>query len=561
MNINTYFCNMKKLFYILLLPWGLFTSCKNGQITDNLYFIDYLVNDDKYDSAYSAILEIDTMKIINSDDRAHYYLLRTQLNYLTGNPDTTNSLDNIVIPYYHDNNMKDKLADAYYYKAYQELTEKKIENAVRYYKQAESLIAQSSNIRLKFKIAESLSYINEISGNYHLQLAYSRKALAFAEVRNNKEWIADTYYRIATAFSNLGEVDSINYYVGKTLPLIGEVKEEYLPTFLASIGFLYKKDNPEMAKTYLKKSLSICELSWALEHLADIYYREGNKEEAYRLWKKALITDGNLPKDNLIHSILSYEIGNEDNNHVCEHIEEMIHIKDSMLHQLRNDTIKDLQLRIDKDNAVHEADQRLICWQWLLFGVVVLVSILSVYILRKSYTNRLKFQEQETQINEYSSQIALLKTRKTEAENQISELKKSKITNEQKILELDGIVEEDNKTIERLNREISLRMDQFSSRVREGRLLFDHIKENGTTSQWENDDYRKFNEYYERTHTKALEKLRKGRTKAQLSPHNLFYLILVEIGKTDKDVRDIMGISQEALRTLRFRTKREDLQH
>ena len=63
------------------------------------------------------------------------------------------------------------------------------------------------------------------------------------------------------------------------------------------------------------------------------------------------------------------------------------------------------------------------------------------------------------------------------------------------------------------------------------------------------------------THTKALEKLRKGRTKAQLSPHNLFYLILVEIGKTDKDVRDIMGISQEALRTLRFRTKREDLQH
>ena len=155
MNINTYFCNMKKLFYILLLPWGLFTSCKNGQITDNLNFIDYLVNDDKYDSAYSAILEIDTMKIINSDDRAHYYLLRTQLNYLTGNPDTTNSLDNIVIPYYHDNDMKDKLADAYYYKAYQELTEKKIENAVRYYKQAENLIAQSSNIRLKFKIAES----------------------------------------------------------------------------------------------------------------------------------------------------------------------------------------------------------------------------------------------------------------------------------------------------------------------------------------------------------------------------------------------------------------------
>ena len=88
-------------------------------------------------------------------------------------------------------------------------------------------------------------------------------------------------------------------------------------------------------------------------------------------------------------------------------------------------------------------------------------------------------------------------------------------------------------------------------------MLYDQIMKNGTTSLWKKQHYQLFNEYYERTHSKEVAKLRKGRTKVQLTPHNLFYLILKEVGKSDKEVRDIMGISPEALRTLRFRTKAE----
>ena len=128
---------------------------------------------------------------------------------------------------------------------------------------------------------------------------------------------------------------------------------------------------------------------------------------------------------------------------------------------------------------------------------------------------------------------------------------------ELQIDKLQKTIEDANHTIAVLNEEIEQRMNHFSSRLKVGRMLYDQIMKNGTTSLWKKQHYQLFNEYYERTHSKEVAKLRKGRTKVQLTPHNLFYLILKEVGKSDKEVRDIMGISPEALRTLRFRTKAE----
>jgi tetratricopeptide (TPR) repeat protein len=546
---------MKKLLYVILLT--LLTACEYGSMSSVLDEIDTIIVAEQYKRADSLLSLIDQSKVLTEEDISHYSLLKAQISCLLQKPDTMGLLDSVVIPYYTKINNKEKLAEAYYYKGYMELVDKNVEKAVLCYKQAESLAANSPNKRLNYKIAESLSYVNQISGNCIMQAEYAHKALAVAKSAKNGEWMAYSYYRIAVANSYLGKKDTAYYYMDKTIPLIKYVKVDDQPYFLTNIAFTYKEEQPEIAKSLLQKALSMRDVTSAMEILADIYNKEGRRTEAYQLWKRALAVKGDLPKDNLIYSILSYDIEHGNTDHVCEQIEDIIFIKDSMLHQLRNDTIKYLQMRIDKEIAMHEADQRLIRWQWRLFGMVVIAFALIIYVLIKRYTNRLKFQELESQINEKSEWITKLKTKREEAERQIAELKDTKVINEQRMSELEGIVNDSNETIERLNLEIKQRMDQFSSRVREGRLLFDHIKDNGTTSLWANDDYQKFNEYYERIHTKAVAKLRKRRTKAQLSPHNLFYLILKDIGKTDEEVRDIMGISKEALRTLRFRTKCE----
>ena len=50
-------------------------------------------------------------------------------------------------------------------------------------------------------------------------------------------------------------------------------------------------------------------------------------------------------------------------------------------------------------------------------------------------------------------------------------------------------------------------------------------------------------------------RLRKVKRATKLSAHNMFYLILKDMGKSDDEVRRIMTLSPEGLRSIRNRTK------
>ena len=82
------------------------------------------------------------------------------------------------------------------------------------------------------------------------------------------------------------------------------------------------------------------------------------------------------------------------------------------------------------------------------------------------------------------------------------------------------------------------------------------IKRDGTTSGWSNDDYKCFIDYY-----KAFDFAAFCRIQKRYSPktaHNTFFLILYEMGLEDKDVRRIMGVTQEAIRSTRYRIQQGD---
>ena len=82
-------------------------------------------------------------------------------------------------------------------------------------------------------------------------------------------------------------------------------------------------------------------------------------------------------------------------------------------------------------------------------------------------------------------------------------------------------------------------------------MLYDQIVENGTTVTWTKEDYNCFVDYYKAKDFASYSKIvRKHHPK---TVHNTLFLILYEIGKDDKDVRHIMGITQEAIRSTRFR--------
>ena len=500
-------------------------------MTERMNEIDSLVVHEQYDSAYASVRRIGGSELITLEDSAHYHLLLVQTGILTHHSDTVNMLESLVIPYYNKMENHEKLAEAYYYKAYGKVMQRDFPEATLWYKKAEELALHSSKYRLRYKVAESLAAINEILGNHTLQLDYAHKALEIAKTAQNKEWIAYAYYRISHAHSWLGHKDSAVLFINKTVPLLKHVKEKDQPTFLANVAYVYKYTRPDSAKKYLMESLSQEESSATMQHLADIYYHEGNEDEAYRLLKKALTINDGIPKDNILHNILDYDMEHGHTDHICETVNEIIHIKDSMLNSLRNDTIKDLQLRFDHEVAMRRQEQVTSNWQKGVLAAVILVVVLAAYIFIRRITERNKMQEVQMQINDYMNQIHDLEASGKESDEEIA----------------------------RLNKQIKDYMSNKAPDLLKGGLYYEQIKEDKiktlSDAGWRKKEEQQFIDYYTAIDYRTVNRLRKAKRKEKLTTHNLFFLLLLEMGKTEEYIANLFGISLRSIDTIKTRTK------
>ncbi len=520
---------MKRKCLLLFTVLILFFACNDVQVSERLNQVDSLIVKEQYNSA--CVLLKDVAKAPKTDEeRAHYYLLETQLGYLTNQPLESDSLLDLALNYYSKVGNRQKLADAYYYKSYRSELNKDYSQAIRYGKEAESLAKNINNSHIEYKIVESLSYLNGLCENDLFQLQYAKKALTIARKAQNKKWMAYAYNKISFSFANLGQYDSALVYIEKTIPYLDCVDDLDKIEFLTNIGLLYKGKDSEKAKEFFEKALTYGEHPGTLEHLADVYYAEGNKEVAYKLWKKALTKDSRYEKDNLIGSILAYDIERGKLDEARKNLDEVLAIKDGMLYQLRNDTIKDLQLRFDHEMAMHEADKRLISTQRLIIGLVILLGIMAVYILIRQRKEEALERAHQMQLYAYITEINQLKANQCDTERA-------------------------EKTIRMLNNKIKKLLDNESPKLKQGRMLYDHIMNGGTIVKWKNKEKKLFNNYYAAINYQAYNRLRNVERVYKYSEHNMFYLILKEMGKDDKEIMRIMALSPEGLRSLRSRTK------
>ena len=285
---------------------------------------------------------------------------------------------------------------------------------------------------------------------------------------------------------------------------------------------------PDSAKKYLIEALSQEESSVTMQHLADIYYHEGNEYEAYCLLKKALTVNDGVPKDNILHNILDHDMEHGQTDHVCETVNEIIHIKDSMLNSLRNDTIKDLQLRFDHEVAMRQQEQVTGNWQKGVLAAVILVILLAAYIIVRRVLEKIKMQEVQMQINDHVSHIR----------------------------ELEASKEDVSEEIERLNKEVEKLTDEESPVLKQGRMLYDQIIEGTPIKDWTINEKRLFINFYKAINYRSFNRLKKTKRREPLTDHSLFYLILMEMYDQDESkVIEILSISKNGMRTLKSRTK------
>ena len=200
-------------------------------------------------------------------------------------------------------------------------------------------------------------------------------------------------------------------------------------------------------------------------------------------------------------------------------------ISDS-LHKAQMDrTVLDYQRQFDEQMAQEAHHQQLLKVIILAGALLFVILLLVLYIRYRHAKERLVLTEQQMLISNYVNEIAQLKSQQTDG-NTVQQ-------------------------IEELNSRIRELVEQESPRLVKGKLLYDEIRKDGTTSGWSNDDYKCFIDYYKAIDFPAYSRIQKKY--APKTAHNTFFLILYEMGMDDKAVRLIMGITQEAIRSTRYR--------
>ena len=555
---------MKKICYFISAAILLsFIGCGHQPMTKKLADIDSLIIKEHYDSA-SAILNSLSEKAMTEEDKAHYYLLATQLGYVTNHPLPSDSLLEMAFTYYNKVGNSHKLANAYYYKSLWAESINNYPQAIMYCKEAEREANNTDDVRLQFKIAESLAFLNAFCGNNLLELQFSKRALALAQRVQNKNWIAYSYNRISFAFANLNQLDSASYYIERTIPYIDYVYDSDKAVFLMNMGLLYKDNDPQKAKDLLEKALLYEELPLTLEHLADVYYAEGNKEKAYSLWKQALTKSGGVGyvKANLIHSIISYDLERGNIDDVSKNVDEIINIKDSILNKLKNDTIKDLQLRFDQEVAVNAANERLIRWQWYSGAIVIIGLLLIGLWLRKRHHLKTMLAKRQIEIQSLVLQVDHKKNEVAKYENRIAQLQTEQLKDNETKEELKAQIEKLTRQKDEAQSDfllLSQKMQEWTGaeveKLRQGILLMANVEEGKCVKNWSDDELKSLINYYCAVHTDFAKTIYKDHQ--NLSARQCLYLMLVDMKKTEDETSDIMGVAKDSLRSYRFQIKQK----
>lgn len=372
--------------------------------------IDSLVSAEEYDSAYHEVLKINPQEIVNPEDKAHYNLLLTRTCVLTENQTPSDSLIDFSISFYEKVGDKEHLCDAYYYKVFYSINKGNYPEAILLCKKAEKLANQTNNTKQLLKITELVAYVNGVCGNYNLKLQYSKHALEYASKIGEQKYITSAYVNLSEAFQYMGVRDSAIMYADKVIGMIENVDTANIPYSLNTIGYAYLEINPQKAKELFEKSLSYKPLTRTLENLAWVYHLEGNENKAYEYWKQALLVDDNVPKANVLHNILQYDLEHHNIDGACERLYSIVSIKDSLNNVLKDRTIQRIQQEFDEKATQEKHDQEVLRWVVAAMALVIIILLLLGYIQYRRHKARMLLAEHQMLIANYQSEINMLKS-------------------------------------------------------------------------------------------------------------------------------------------------------
>ena len=512
---------------LLLLATVFMMGCKGGGVTGQLEQIDTLLVHDKVDSALFILENIPMETIHNKTDSAYYYLLMTEVKYRKWIPIESDSAINFCINYYEDYTDNEKLARSYYYKGVAFLSFHNTPQTIILLKQAEEKANKTNNNLVKHKIVEKLAFYNGESHENHLAIEYAKKALSIASDLKDEEKQAVALQYMSSDYLHLGMKDSATVCLNKCLSLINSMPNEGRSYLYTNIGRIYEKEDPQLAKIYLKKALDLKGLPYAYRTLSMIYLKEDSVEKASDLWEKALNKTKNATNSvvriDILKAMRQQSMERKDFEQANALADSILKIQEQFYEGQREDQIAEIQAKYDKDTAVRDMREKYMTWGLGLLALTTIIVAFLGYKSRQGMKFKKELAESKMQLDAYTKKAA----------------------------ELENSGKASAAEINKLHEKISDLTQRHSGILAKGRELYDAIEAGGTSVRWGKNDFINYLEYYKMRDLPFVNEMETEYD--HLSPKYIFFAVLEHEGKSDEDIQRIMGISESTLRSTRSR--------
>lgn len=487
-----------------------------------LGYADSLVDEEEYVIADKKLSLINKNDLHEDEDKALYYLLCLQTDYSLEKKSNADSLVDFSISYYKNEKDYEKLTRAYYYKGLSFFESGKVKESLLFMKEAERTEQKANVSWLRYGICLNMSFINNSFGIYRTALDYARKCLECAKENNNVSWMCFAYNNIAICYYSLGIMDSTFYYIEKIIPNLYDVQDkEERAGFMTNIGLLYyERGDYKKADSLLRKALALFVNFSAQINLAKTCYKLGDRAECDSLlteaWPDASVQDK--------VEILQFraEMADKAGNYAASSrfYKEAQALQDSARRAMKTEEAVTVQRDYERDKYKEGVWRNVL----LAFCVVVLL-VLSLTLYYRKRINKAKrtISEGNRLIAEYTARISELEKQDASHAGKVNDLK----------------------------RKIRNLKDGQAAVLGNGLRLYDEIAAGGTTAMWSKKEFDEFIEYYRVGHAEAVASAENGYRR--LSSSNIFYLLLLDMGRDEADVQRTMCMTPGALRTMKSR--------
>ena len=526
---------MRKWFFTVVSSLLLVSACQQGspyrsQLAEAERLIELHL-----DSACQLLDSIPLSGLQEGKERALYHLLTTEAAYRRYPPMENVSLLDECAKVFEAAGDQQHLAATYYYKgvlAY-DLWNRK-EAAIKWLKQAEELAEKADDEQLRNKIYEELHHVNLRAGNYLLALGYAKQFLQSSVVLEQPELVCRAYDDLALDFMNLDEPDSVSYYRQECFALLEKLGQQNAYYFANYASELIEAGKYAEARPWLMKAVELEPMANEYVMLGIIDHQEGDTLQARKDWEHALTFDDARFSVKAYRYLAELYTERGDYQTALTLRQFADSVEEASNKQNWTEQIADIQRKHDK--AVLEQKATSLINHWLIFAIVALalLLILSGYLFhfrQKAHEYRSAMDDSLKQINEYSQKMELLQATGQGFEQEIETLRGQ---------------------IERL-REVT------SKKLGHGKETYDLIIAGKAPDNFNQETEQDFIDYYAFTYNTEFTTL--IRRYKSLSLRHTTYLVLQQMGLDDKQVKEVLDVTDATIRSYRHRIGKAKRSH